>query len=84
MMEPLEIYAERSQFSIFQNEMRCELSKVSLFAAGNLMLVPVANFLDKASQILHVLLTLGQVGVATVTIIYIIKKTRALRKPRAK
>lgn len=64
--------------------MKCELSKVSLVAAGNLMLVPVVNFLDKLSQSLHVLLTLGQVGVATVTIIYILKKIRALRKPKSK
>lgn len=64
--------------------MRCELSKVSLFAAGNLMLVPVANFLDKASQFLHVLLMLGQVGVATVTIVYILKQIRTFRKPKAK
>lgn len=64
--------------------MKCELSKISLFAAGNLMLVPIASFLDKASQILHILLTLGQVGVATVTIVYILKQIRTLRKPKSK
>lgn len=51
-----------------------------MLAAGNLALAGVGNFLDKLGQILHLLLTVGQVGVATITIIYIWKKIRVLGK----
>lgn len=61
-----------------------DLNTVSLLAASNLGLAGVSNFLDKTTQILHILMTLGQVGVAAVTIIYVIKKIRALRKPKSK
>lgn len=54
--------------------------RISMLAAGNLALAGVGNFLDKVSQILHLLLTVGQVGVATITIIYVWKKIRALSK----
>lgn len=64
--------------------MKCELSKVGLLAAGNLMLASTGNLLDKISQFAHLILVTGQVGVATITIIYIYRKARALRKPKSK
>lgn len=48
------------------------------------MLASVGTALDKIGQILHVILTLGQVGVATITIIYIWRKARAICKPKSK
>lgn len=65
----------RAHFSSMREDFR-----VSVLAASNLALAGVGNFLDKLGQILHLLLTFGQVGVATITIIYIWKKIRALGK----
>lgn len=62
--------------------MKCELSKVGLLAAGNLALAGIGNFLDKVSQILHLLLVVGQVGVATMTILYIYRQIKALKKSK--
>lgn len=62
--------------------MRCELSRVSILAAGNLALASVGNFLSHLTAILHIALTIGQVGVATVTIVYVLKQIKALRKPK--
>lgn len=61
--------------------MKCE-SKVGILAAGNLALAGVGNLLDKVSQYLHLLLVVGQVGVATMTILYIYRKIKALKKPK--
>lgn len=61
-----------------------EIGRVGMLAAGNLLLAGAGNALDKINQILHVILTLGQVGVATITILYVYRKMRAIRKPKAK
>lgn len=61
-----------------------EIGRVGMLAAGNLLLAGAGNLLDKIGQMLHLILTIGQVGVATMTILYVYRKMRAIRKPKAK
>ena len=59
-----------------------DLSRVSLAAIGNFVVVGTATVLDKTSQILHLILVSGQIGVAIITVAYIWKKIKTLKKSK--
>jgi len=52
---------------------------VGFLAAGNLMLSGAENFLSKAEPALHFLLSCGQIAVAVVTVIYILRKVQTVK-----
>lgn len=59
-------------------------NKIIAAVAGNLSLAGVGNFIANLGPILHLILTLGQVGVAVATIVYIVKKIRQIGKTNDK
>jgi hypothetical protein len=54
--------------------------KVGVLATMNVAGVGVQNFLSNAEPVMHFLVAAGQIGVAVVTIIFVIAKLRRLRK----
>jgi energy-converting hydrogenase Eha subunit H len=60
--------------------MNTDENKIGAALAGNLSLASVSNWFANLGPFLHLLLTAGQIGVAGVTIWYIIKKARQVGK----
>lgn len=55
---------------------------VGIFAASNIGLAGLNSWLANLEPILHSLVSLGQVAVAAATVIYILKKVRAVTTPK--
>lgn len=65
--------------NMFKSIMATDEGKVTSLASFSLMLGGMQDILLKMEQVLHACISLGQVGVAIFTVIYIIKKTRAIQ-----
>lgn len=63
--------------------MNSEETSVSLMAAANLSLNGVGLFFTRLEPVLHGVITVAQILVALVTVIYIVKKIAQVRKPAA-
>lgn len=64
--------------------MKTEDNKIGVALAGNLSLAGLSNWVANLGPMLHILLTAGQIGVAGVTIWYIVKKARQVGKKNDK
>lgn len=60
--------------------LECDLSFVGLLASMNLTLDGVVNLFGSLEPVLHSLLSVGQIAVATATTYYIIRRTRQLMR----
>lgn len=58
--------------------------KITAWITANLSLGVIGGWLSRASVWLDVLVPLGQLAVAVVTVIYIVKKIRRVRNKRTK
>lgn len=62
--------------------MTSDISKVTLFASLNLGVSSITGFFSNLEPFLKDCVYIGQAAVAIVTVIYIVKKTRSIRKRR--
>lgn len=67
---------------ILNSEMIPEWFKVKIAAVAGITTTAIPSFLDHVSPVLDVLIKLGQVGVAAVTIGYIYTKWRNARRKK--
>ena len=69
---------------MFKDLMETVESRIALLASANLSLSGVAKILQSLEPVLNVLVTVGQIAVAVVTVIYIVQKTILLRRDAPK
>lgn len=59
-------------------------NNIGMLAVGNSMFAVLQNYIARLEPTMHLLLTACQITVAVVTVLYVIKKMKALPKRRRK